>query len=717
MNLKRILSGRAFKLFLSTCLALYLELVFIRWVSSEVRIFAFLKNVPLVMAFLGLSLGIMLEKKKISIKPVLPYMISGFSALLVLAPFLGISDTPIPAQSSDVWVWGASESVFGAITGLSAIGLIMAYAAYAAIVVLFVFLIFAVFFGIGEIIHDRLEGFQPLKAYGIDLLGSMSGVILFTAVSFLQLSPFWWLLIGFLLLFAVSPLNRPFAISSLAVLVIAALGTSAVYWSPYYRIETKHNDARSSEISAIYLNVNHAYHQHMADYSAESLQKYPESKLQATAFDYNLPYAFIKNPGNVLVVGAGAGNDVAAAVRNGATHVDAVEIDPAIIRLGREYHPEKPYASEKVNPIVDDARSFFEKNNNKYDTIIYGLLDSHTSVSAFSSVRLDNYVYTLESYRAAKKHLEENGVLSLTFAAGKPWILARQASMLKEAFGYEPLVFRRASGGDGGIFIIGRDLNRTPFEKEGIVNLQVQLPKIENLKIPSDDWPYLYLRNPSIPLLYLGTLLLVVAVFFAIVYFFIGRQIFYPIFSRRFEYWHFFFLGAAFLLIETKSINQLSLLFGSTWIVNSAVILGILTMAFLANSLVMSRIKIPFAIIAAGLFFSLALGYFVKVGIFAGEPFIVKFLLAGLFVALPLFFSGLLFSSSFKQTSEVPFAFGANLFGAFLGGLAENAAMITGTNALALVAMVFYGAALAFRPKSPNREMHVLTEGINNVKN
>ena len=32
-----------------------------------------------------------------------------------------------------------------------------------------------------------------------------------------------------------------------------------------------------------------------------------------------------------------------------------------------------------------------------------------------------------------------------------------------------------------------------------------------------------------------------------------------------------FLMGAAFLLIETRSVTELSLLFGSTWLVNAAV--------------------------------------------------------------------------------------------------------------------------------------------------
>ena len=51
-------------------------------------------------------------------------------------------------------------------------------------------------------------------------------------------------------------------------------------------------------------------------------------------------------------------------------------IDPAIIAIGQELHPEKPYASPRVQVINNDARSFLATTNEKYDVIAFGLLDS-----------------------------------------------------------------------------------------------------------------------------------------------------------------------------------------------------------------------------------------------------------------------------------------------------------------------------------------------------
>ena len=66
----------------------------------------------------------------------------------------------------------------------------------------------------------------------------------------------------------------------------------------------------------------------------------PLSILLAEQPFYAYPYAHLPaGPGDVLIVGAGSGNDVALALSEGATHVDAVEIDPVLQRLGRDLHP------------------------------------------------------------------------------------------------------------------------------------------------------------------------------------------------------------------------------------------------------------------------------------------------------------------------------------------------------------------------------------------
>jgi hypothetical protein len=97
------------------------------------------------------------------------------------------------------------------------------------------------------------------------------------------------------------------------------------------------------------------------------------------------------------VIGAGTGNDVQAAVRQGFGEVDAVDIDGRIIELGRRLHPERPYASPRVRTIVNDGRAYLQQYQGPpYDVVAFGFVDSHAMFSSLSTLRLDNYLYTEE---------------------------------------------------------------------------------------------------------------------------------------------------------------------------------------------------------------------------------------------------------------------------------------------------------------------------------
>ncbi len=80
----------------------------------------------------------------------------------------------------------------------------------------------------------------------------------------------------------------------------------------------------------------------------------------------------------MLVVGAGNGNDVSVALRQGASRVDAVEIDPKLMEIGERFHPERPYADPRVQQFVDDGRAFLERTDDSYDLIVFAFPDSLT---------------------------------------------------------------------------------------------------------------------------------------------------------------------------------------------------------------------------------------------------------------------------------------------------------------------------------------------------
>ena len=100
----------------------------------------------------------------------------------------------------------------------------------------------------------------------------------------------------------------------------------------------------------------------------------------------------------------------------------------------------------------------------------------------------------------------------------------------------------------------------------------------------TDDWPFLYLRDRHVPRHYIYALALILIVSVVAVLWVLRGQ------GGGWS-WEFFFLGAGFMLLETKAIIQFALLWGSTWVVASLAIAAVLGMALVAT-LIVSRVEI-----------------------------------------------------------------------------------------------------------------------------
>src|SRR5262249_46468603 len=98
----------------------------------------------------------------------------------------------------------------------------------------------------------------------------------------------------------------------------------------------------------------------------------------------------------------------------------------------------------------------------------------------------------------------------------------------------------------------------------------------------TDDWPFLYLRGRLIPDTTLRAVILMGAIGLIMVYLFLPKDRNVPVRGLRID-WRMFFLGAGFLLLETKAVVEFALLFGSTWLVNALVFTAVLVLILLAN--------------------------------------------------------------------------------------------------------------------------------------
>jgi spermidine synthase len=569
-------------------------------------------------------------------------------------------------------------------------------------------LVTTMFIPLGAVTAGCFRPFPPLRGYIVNILGSLAGILSYTLISFLGWPPAaWFALAGLAAAYFFIPqggsTKRALAIGLAALPALLTwlvpTGAARTLWSPYYRIDINPQFADSAPSLQLgyQLSVNQAWHQILWNldpgFVSQHFDQAPAQFNQIRAL-YDSPYQVAGSIGQVLVVGAGTGNDVAAALRAGAGHVTAVEIDPVILDLGKELHPEQPYADpSRVTLVNQDARAFFRQDHQHYDLIVFGLLDSHTLFSTASSVRLDNFVYTQQSLAEVRSLLNPDGLLALSFGVPtqNEWIGYRLSQTLERVFGHAPQTYVMPK--DDVLFLIGLE----PFDRPLLQNpetiYQPDYGASEKMDITSDDWPYLYLRQKTVPVPYLVGLAGVILLGLLLT----KQGI--PNF-RQFDA-HFFFLGSAFFLLETKSITELALLFGSTWIVNAVVIAAILFVIVLANLLV-ERFEFtnPWpAYILLGL--ALCFNYFFPVSSFLGMEWALRVVLASLSLALPLFFAGLIFAITFSQTNSVEIALGSNLIGAVLGGIFEYTSLVYGIRILYLIALMFYllsALGLRWRP-------------------
>lgn len=689
------LSSPAPRLFLVSFAALFLELMVIRWVPSEIRLVAYYANLMLVSSFLGLGLGALRTPRKGDLFRWFPPLLAVDIIFLVLA-----GAATLPSASGEVRFYQLAQGAASSYVVLALVFLLNA----------------AVFVPLGREIGRQFQQLPPLRAYVWDLLGSLGGTLAFGLFSFLHFSP----LLGMLLVVALASLLAPragrwFALACHGAMLAALLWSAqreATWWSPYYFITVHENKVHVKAPAAgnpgtawladeptadppaalrtmldppLYtVRVNQDFYQM---HGTVDLQRYaPDGIMRqlvaAKVGPYDLPYRLVKPPGRVLVLGAGGGMDVETALLRGARHVDAVEIDPVIARLSNRYSAARPYARPEVTLHIDDARAFLQRSEALFDLVVFGHLDSQALFSYGASLRLDGYTYTVEGFRAAFARVAPRGAMAVSFVAGRGWMTHKLAGMIEAATGAPPIIYARGNN------IIAIATNGPPPAAPAALDDWRRIAAGDRtVPLATDDWPYLYLERRGVPADYaivIGLLLLVS----------LGALAGFRGGASGPGDAHFLFLGWGFLLLQTKSIGDCSLYFGTTWLVTTLVIAGVLLMVLLANGLALRRVRRFRLALYAPLFASLLLVFFVPRETILAQPLAGRVLWTLLAVPLPIFFAGLIFSTTFRESKAPALAFGANLMGATIGGFCEYLGMWVGSHALGCLVLAAYAASL-----------------------
>jgi len=704
----------------------------------------FFTNVVLLASFLGMSVGCLAASRKRN------YLI--FTPLLLLVAIIAAQAIEYTSgalmQFVNVGNQASPQQVYFGTEYHSQD--LSRYAIPVEILCGFFFTIIALaFLGPGQELGRALQRWpNRVQAYTLNIAGSIVGILLFAACSWLELSAFWWFLFvacGLSYFYYISPRanltgQRPAAILAAVCLVMIVwlsawtphglggneAGTAKQFWSPYYRIDFNEPD--------LSLSVNLIYHQQMVARN----EPFPA---------YALPHLLNRDSGgppfaDVLIIGAGSGNDVSRALQWGAKHIDAVEIDPAIYRLGKAFHPDHPYQDSRVEIHLDDGRNFLRSTTRKYDLIIYALVDSLVLHSGYSNIRLESFLFTTQTFADVQRHLKPDGTFVIYNYFRQGWLAARLQKGLEEVFGAgNPLVLTlpyrqvveadKATFGDFTIFLAGStDRLRNAFTSQpeyllksdrspgpdspngfqegdaGVSDparwqhfgLATVLPPSETLRTASDDWPFLYLRKPMIPTLSWRGMIIMGALALVLIFLFIPRRTEQIMVAADLDpsalNIQLFFLGAGFMLVETKAVVTMALLFGSTWLVNSVVFFAVLVMILLANYWMLRFNPARLWPYYVGLFVALLANTLVPLDFFLGRARTVQITGSCLLVFAPIFFAAVIFAGAFRKTARPDRALGINIAGAMVGGLAEYSSMLLGFQYLIGLAIIFYAISV-----------------------
>jgi SAM-dependent methyltransferase len=657
------------RLVFASGLMLFLELCLIRWLGAHLLHLSYFSNMVLLGSFLGIGLGFLRAKPDRSPPMYFPVV------LMLLLGLVLIFHGGIDRSGTDL-IYFTTISTSGPPPWL-------------VLPAVFI-LVAAAMMGPGELVAACFLRLPRLDAYRFDLLGSLAGTLLFALMSFLGTSPLVWGTIVAVVTAALLPLHRSAMAAAAVIACVLFLGWGTlnprVIWSPYYQIETIPGyvvPAVGVPYHFVSILANGVPHQAVVPLG---------TRLAQEPF-YRLPYERSANqhPAHVLVIGAGNGSDVALALLQGATQVDAVEIDPRIKELGVQLNPQHPYQDPRVHAYVTDGRAFLHNTVKKYDLIVFALPDSLTLVAGSNQLRLESYLFTVEALSDVRKHLNPGGTFAMYNYYRQNWLVGRLAATAEQAFGHVPC--------------LDTYQNRSAVIVAGVTTTdQVCAPASTSITeallatAPSpvhDSRPFPYLRDRTIPSTFLVIIGVIILLSLLAVRLAGGRL------RRMAPYLDLACLGAAFLLLETRAVTWFALLFGTTWLVNAIVFAGVLGVVLTAVEIT-RRLPVrptrPVAFVLLGA--ALLLAWLVPTSWLLSLPLGWRIPAAVVIAFGPIFASNIVFATRFATTPDGTSAFAANLLGAMIGGCLEYLALIIGYPGLLGVAGVLYLGAFAIGPRS-----------------
>jgi hypothetical protein len=289
------------RVFAVSMAALYFELLVIRYIGTEIRIFAYLKNITLIAGFCGIGIGMVLTQVPSRLRTWIPLLFALLFLSARYSNFLGL--THIGFFTPDDFVWGIH----------SHLPPLAVKALFVAGLVCFFTMMMGFFIFIGCLVGKELKQCRQLPGYSANLAGSLAGMLLFTALSFYNNGPAAWILAGCLLLCPFVYRERTLMVAMLGVILLTAVPQPGAFGPPTTEsiLRTSITDWLANTRS---LHARSEPRLHRRRRFSRPTTRFPNYWPNNEALLHMNSRTDGENPGDVLVVGAGTGNDVAAAL-------------------------------------------------------------------------------------------------------------------------------------------------------------------------------------------------------------------------------------------------------------------------------------------------------------------------------------------------------------------------------------------------------------------
>ncbi len=215
------ITNSAARLFLLSFLVLFFELVCIRWLSSYVLYLGYFTNFVLLGCLLGIGAGALLANYQVRLINYLPVLLFAFFPLILFIQ-------PQVMPSSQNFIYFTSNIAW------------LQLPAYILLPLVFVS-VTGIFTMLSQELGFLLNEFAPLRAYNINILGSLAGILCFMVLGYFSLPSWTWFFISVTILVILLPRDRFFkrnVLLQIGLVIVIASSDYAIanLWSPYYRV-------------------------------------------------------------------------------------------------------------------------------------------------------------------------------------------------------------------------------------------------------------------------------------------------------------------------------------------------------------------------------------------------------------------------------------------------------------------------------------------------